>query len=741
MKFKVVEENGKKAIYSYDDDWNLVGKIADGFDEIENEEYIVVVMNLNMNSNVPILAKKDGKWAMYNFSNNGLVKISDDYDHIHSGSISSPYFIASNKKTGLKDKILSMFGIDKWESSLLKYENGNIKEVAKGFANIQPYYGLLAGETNKFIAKSENGGYAIYENNNDQITKITPDFDYIRGSGYVSGVTNYILAMNDGKFAIYKKDGDEIRKITPDYEWIDASDLLEGKTNRFTAEKDGRKVVFEINSETPIKVKKDYESDYYIKKDKFGKVAIYYEDNKGTLYKISENFDYIYAPGMNDLVKGETPDLVLLSKNSRPNYFIGKKNGKEAIYLNTEDGIKKISEDFDYIDKTSFRDFVFGRTDTVKIYHSDVKDSYKIGNRETILKIEGENITRVSKYESDYFVKKEKGKESIYFEDEKGATKKIAEFDEVFNYEGVFKSGGNNYVLAKKDGKWAIYEVRRDEIHKLTKDFDNIYANKLLKGESNEFTAFEGKKAMKFRIDGKEVERSSNFIIEEKRRFFGAGPINVALYQEIDGKKVKIADGFGRIDAKGLTSGVTDTFIGRDFKDAIYKVQNGQAIKVSPDFDYIEGIGFEEGKTNLFKGNINGKEAIYKYENGQVTKITNDFNWINNIGLLSGQSNFFVAEKRDMKGLYKYENGEIVTLIDRVDEIRAYDLLEGKSNTFEVLIDYKWETYKYENGEIIKIEKDREQNKYVEKSTKKEINNGREDKPIHKRDETFGMCR
>jgi len=60
------------------------------------------------------------------------------------------------------------------------------------------------------------------------------------------------------------------------------------------------------------------------------------------------------------------------------------------------------------------------------------------------------------------------------------------------NFDDIYTSGlinwESNYFIAKKDGKYAIYEYKEGESVKITDDFDEISEDGLVKGQSNYYT-------------------------------------------------------------------------------------------------------------------------------------------------------------------------------------------------------------------------------------------------------------
>jgi len=606
-----------------------------------------------------------------------------------------------------------------------------LDDVLNRVLNNNPYF--IGVEESLFSGDK----YAIYKIENGESKKITEDFDWIYANEFLDGESPYIIAVKDGKESMYKIENDSVIKITPDFDFINANKFFEGKSNRFKVIDGEREMIFEFKDGQVTKIpnKERFKSDFYIMKERFGKESIYYEDENGKLQRITDKFDGIYSPLMNKQIGDIKFEVSVLGlPGEKENYFIGRKGNKEAIYKIENGEVKKITKDFDHIDRSSFNAFVNGLTNDIYIY------VYLDGNevKKVHFKLENDKLVKEPNQDTDFFIKKERfGKQAIYHMDENGDLHKISNNFDFILKDGFFY-GKSPYFIARKDGKEAIYKIENGEVKKITPDFDVISANNLLEGKSNCFVAYQNGKVMAFEINNDKVKKISNFSVEEKKTLLGFSSEYV-LYEENNGQKRKIAV-FDNVGASGLINGITDTLIGRrDGKDAIYKVDNGQLIRVSPEFDKIIGIEFEEGKSNFFIGQINGKEAIYKYDgNGKIEKITPDFNWIKEGVLLSNESNFFIAERRDISMLFKYENGQLVKLIEG-DAIMADDFLSGKSNTFQVEKNGKLETYKYENGEIMKVENEMEQNKDVEKSTNKEINNERRNKPMYEIDSGFGM--
>lgn len=144
--------------------------------------------------------------------------------------------------------------------------------------------------------------------------------------------------------------------------------------------------------------------------------------------QISDDFDDIYSDG---LAIGTS------------NYFIARKDDKEAIYEYQDGQVKKLSDDFDAIDPNGL---VAGT--------------------------------------SNYFVAIKDGKWAIYKYQDGQVKKLFDDFDEIY-LDGLLE-GTSNYFVAKKDDKKAIYEYQNGQVKKL---FDDIYSDGLVKGESNYFIA------------------------------------------------------------------------------------------------------------------------------------------------------------------------------------------------------------------------------------------------------------
>jgi len=137
MGFEIRKKNGKQAIFKG-------GKqITDWFDDIWTYDGL-----LKGQSNF-FKARKDGKWAIYEYKNGQVIKVTDDFDDIGE-------------------------------------------------------YGLAKGESNYFVAR-ENGKESIYQYKDGIVQKITDDFDDIMEYGLVEGKSNFILIELNGNPSVYHK--------------------------------------------------------------------------------------------------------------------------------------------------------------------------------------------------------------------------------------------------------------------------------------------------------------------------------------------------------------------------------------------------------------------------------------------------------------------------------------------------------------------------------------------------------
>jgi len=416
----------------------------------------------------------------------------------------------------------------------------------------------------------------------------------------VNNIDDYSYIDDDFSF-----DNSEI--ITPLFdEIIEVVDDIPFPYNHFMARIDNQWAIFYIDKKYNLKqitqwfdwIKLYEYSDklnYFIGR-KDNKESLFL-NKKGTTHQISQWFDKIY------------PQIICIRKN----YFIVEKNGKQSIYENMCDHVAQVSDWYEVIDKIGDVYYIAGRK-----------------NKLSICKIDNGLISK---------------------------TKET--FDEIKADELL--EGRSNFFIAKKDGKFGIYELEGgsiDNLKEIVTGFEYIKPYGIVNKESNYFIA---------KKDGKE-----------------------SIYQYKEGDVIKITDEFDYIKGKGLTSGQSSYFIAvKNGKWNIYQYKDGNIEKITDDFDWINEYGLVEGDSDYFIAKDGNKYSIYEYKDDSIKKITDNFDWVISKGLVRGESNYFIGEKNNKYIIFKYINGVIKKLLGDIsrDENQHLLILIAKECKYVIIKD------------------------------------------------------